>query len=111
MDPSQMNALLFGLGFGIVVVFALGNLTVFVLIGIPWLRALLHGTPVSLPRIIAIRLRGNSPALLIDAYTTLIHSSVPTTIDAVERTYLESKSRVMTSQDLVDIMKTKVAEP
>jgi len=108
VDPSQTYLLLFA--FAMIAVFTLIVFVVFVLLGRLWLRALLHGTSVPIVRIIAMQIRGNPPSLLIDAYTTLVHSNVPTTLDAVERTYIESKHRILTSQDLVDIMKTRAAE-
>jgi hypothetical protein len=52
-----------------------------------------------------MRLRGNPPMLLIDAYISLRRAGIPTTIVAVEETYIDNKNRVSTSDDLVELVK------
>ncbi len=57
---------------------------IFVLLVRKWLRAVLHGVPVSFIRIVAMRLRGNPPVLLIDAYIALKRAGIAGTIGDVE---------------------------
>jgi uncharacterized protein YqfA (UPF0365 family) len=91
----------------VVAVFGLFVLALFVFLGGPWLRAFLHGTPVPLVRIVAMRLRGNSPSLLIDAYIALRRAGVATTMDEVENAYIDAKQRILTSDDLVSIARSR----
>lgn len=78
---------------------------VFVLVLSPWLRAFLHGTPVSIIHIVAMRLRGNPPWLLIDAYIALTRADLRVTIGDVENAYVDARNRVLTSDDLVELVK------
>ena len=73
----------------------------------PWLRAFLHGAPVSLLHIIAMRLRGNPPTLLIDAYIALQRANIRATLADVENTYIDTKNQITTSDDLVAWVKQK----
>jgi uncharacterized protein YqfA (UPF0365 family) len=73
----------------------------------PWLRAALHRAPVPLPQIIGMRLRGNPPLLLIDAYIRLRRAGISTTIDEVENVYIDSSTRVSTSDNLVELVKQR----
>ncbi len=103
MDFMQ-NFVLFA-AFAIFAVFALIVIAVVVLVLRPWLRAFLHGTPVALVQIVAMRLRGNPPSILIDAYIALKRASVSTTIGEVENAYIDAKNRIVTSDDLVELVK------
>jgi len=85
--------------------FALIAIALVVLVGRPWLRAFLHGTPVSVVQIVAMRLRGNPPLILIDAYIALKRARISTTIGEVENAYINWHNRIATSDDLVDIVK------
>lgn len=91
----------------IVMLFALIMVAVLVLVGRHWLRAFLHGTPVPLISIIAMRLRGNPPSLLIDAYIMLRRAQISTTIGDVENAYIDARNRVATSDDLVELVKKR----
>ena len=84
------------------VVFALILFAVFVLVR-PWLRAALNAAPVSLFPIVAMRLLGNPPTLLIDAYIALKHAGMSVTIGDVD-VYVENRNRVSTSDDLVELV-------
>ncbi len=84
---------------------ALVAVFVFVLILRPWLRAFLHGAPVSIIHIVAMRLRGNPRWLLIDAYIAIRRANVGATIGEVENAYVGCRSRVLTSDDLVELVK------
>jgi uncharacterized protein YqfA (UPF0365 family) len=85
--------------------FCLGLIALFCWLARPWLRAFLHGAPVPLMQITAMRLRGNRPMLLIDAYIALRRSGVPVTIGHVEQYYIDARNRVFTSEDLVELVK------
>lgn len=92
--------------FAIFVLFSGGG---FFLLGRPWLRGLLYGTPVPFVRILAMRLRGNPPLLLIDAYIALQRAGVSATIDDVENVYIDSRTRIVTSDDLAELVKATAA--
>lgn len=89
-------------------VFALILFAVFALLGGPWLRAALNAAPVPLFHIVAMRLRGNPPTLLIDAYIALKRAGMSVTISDVEDVYIDSRNRVSTSGDLVELVKKGV---
>ncbi|MDP6718159.1 MAG: flotillin-like FloA family protein [Pirellulaceae bacterium] len=89
------------------VVFALILFAVIVLLVRPWLRAALNAAPVPLIPIVAMRLRGNPPTLLIDAYIALKHAGMSTTIGDVENVYIDNRNRVSTSDDLVELVKQR----
>ena len=80
---------------------------IFVALIVPWLRAHLHGSPVSLPHIVAMRLRGTPPTLIIEAHATLKRAGMSATVVDVEKNYLDNKRRILTSQDLVSLVKQK----
>ena len=77
---------------------------IFILLFRPWLRAFMHGTPVALVQIVGMRLRGNPTRLLIDAYITLKRAGFPITIAEVENAYIDYKSRIFGSDDLVELI-------
>jgi len=76
----------------------------FVVVVRPWMRTFFHGLPVSIIQIIAMRLRGNSPSLLIDSYISLKRAKVMTTIEDVENVYIDARNRILTSDDLVKLV-------
>ena len=78
---------------------------VFVPVLRPWLRALFHGAPVSILHIVGMRLRGNPPRLLIDAYIALRRADLEVTIGDVENAYIDGRNRILTSDDLVELVK------
>jgi len=68
----------------------------------PWLRARLGGAlDVHVAHVVGMRLRGNPPMLLIDAYLKLLHSGKQTTIQMVESCYIANKGRVPDVDTLV----------
>jgi uncharacterized protein YqfA (UPF0365 family) len=67
----------------------------------PWLRVLLSGGKVSIFDILGMRLRGNPPSLLIDAYLALLMSNQDMSIAKVERVYIANKSRILFADDIV----------
>jgi uncharacterized protein YqfA (UPF0365 family) len=87
----------------------LGLFVFFFLFFRAWVRAIMNGFPVPLMSIITMRLRGVPSILLVDAYTALRRAGNETTIRELEETYLASRTRVRTSQDLVGLVKSKTA--
>ncbi len=98
------NTFLF-VGVAMLAFLALIVLAVLALLMRPWLRAALHAAPVPLPQIIGMRLRGNPPLLLIDAYISLRRAGISTTIGEVENVYIDSRNRILTSNDLVELVR------
>ena len=74
-----------------------------------WVRAILTGFPISFLSILTMRLRGVPPVLLVDAYTALRRAGIDTTVREVEELYLDNRTRVRTSQDLIGLVKSKAA--
>lgn len=70
-----------------------------------WLRAFLSGALVPFPNLIMMRLRGNPPLLLIDAYIVLKHQGVSVSIGEIEKTYIVHRSQITASDDLVELVK------
>jgi uncharacterized protein YqfA (UPF0365 family) len=85
----------------------LATLAIFVALLRPWLRAFLSGTPVTAIRILAMRLRGNPPDLLVDAYGTLKRGGSSVSIDELETAYMDARSRVATAEDLVQVIRKR----
>ncbi len=87
---------------GVVVGVALTMLTNAVLFYfVPWLRLLLSGTPVSLPSLLAMRLRGSPVALIAEVYASQVHAGQKQlTIGKVEATYLAHRFNIESAGDL-----------
>lgn len=107
MDDTQLLWLIVAV---VAVLFCSMVTGVFVVLARHWVRALMSGAPVSLLSILAMRMRGNPPGLLIDAYGTLLRAGVNTTISEVEKMFLDNKTRVRTSNDLVALVKSKMSK-
>jgi hypothetical protein len=75
----------------------------------PWIRAFTAGAPVSVIEILGMRLRGNSPSLLVDAHLALRHSGIRTSIRDVESTYIAHKREIRDSHGLVKLVRDRVA--
>ncbi|MBL4884973.1 MAG: flotillin-like FloA family protein [Planctomycetaceae bacterium] len=71
----------------------------------PWLRAFLNAAPISFICVLAMRIRGNPPILLIDTYISLKHAGIAATISEVEVVYIENRNRIANSDDLVELVK------
>src|SRR5688572_9824386 len=87
----------------------LAVLTIFLLLGRHWIKAMMSGTPVSLFALIGMLLRGNPRSLLVDAYIQLNHRGSPATIADVELAYIANRHRVRTSHDLVSFVEERLA--
>jgi uncharacterized protein YqfA (UPF0365 family) len=86
--------------------FLLG-LLVFLLIalyGRIWLRALLSGARVTFPVLVAMRLRGNPPKIIVDAYVGLIHAGTDVSLAQVESLYIANKMEAYSSRELIAIV-------
>jgi uncharacterized protein YqfA (UPF0365 family) len=93
----------------VLLLFMLLFLSVFLFFFRQWIRALMSGAPVSMFSILGMRLRGNPVPLLIDAYIVLRRAGVNATISEVEGAYIDHRTRVRTSDDLVGIVNSKEA--
>lgn len=71
----------------------------------PWRHAFFSGVQVSLVQILGMRLRGNPPQLLVDAYIMLIKANVKVQIAYVEVVYIENKNRSDTPEQLAEMVK------
>jgi uncharacterized protein YqfA (UPF0365 family) len=83
-------------------------LVLFASVGRHWLRATTSGAPITLISVIGMRLRGSPPALVIDAYITLKRSGSPATISDVEGMYIDNRTRVRSSTDLVELVNNRL---
>lgn len=107
MDRSQL--LLF-VASGISMLALLLVMGMFLLLSRHWFRAYLHGAPVMLTQILGMRLRGNPPALLVDAFIILCCAGDKVTIGDVENTYVVNRARILGPDDLVEQVRNRQAE-
>jgi uncharacterized protein YqfA (UPF0365 family) len=75
-----------------------------------WVRAFTSGAPVPWPCLIGMRLRGNPPRLLVDAYIALLHGGTRATIAEVEKVFIANRSQVMFADDLVRLVRQQHAK-
>lgn len=80
-----------------------GTSLVFIIFAVlrPWLRLVFRGGLVSLTYFIGMRLRGTPVNLVIDAYTSLLHSGANVTLRDVEAHYVANQTRIMTARELI----------
>lgn len=76
----------------------------------PWQHAFFSGASVPLPQIIGMRLRGNPPILLIDAYILLRKADVNVQIGYVEVVYIENKNGIDSPEKLAELVKRYLKE-
>ena len=76
----------------------------------PWVHLKTRGGRGSLFYVFAMRLRGNPVLLIIDAYSSLLHSGVVLTLREVEAHYVANQARIMTVQDLVNSIRKDPVE-
>jgi hypothetical protein len=69
----------------------------------PWRRTFFSGAPLSLAYIIGMRLRGNPPDFLIDAYLELVKGGLRIPMDHVECMYINKKFQITTPHDLAQL--------
>jgi uncharacterized protein YqfA (UPF0365 family) len=96
--------------FSFIMGFIAGIATLFIFITLaflfrPWLHALFSGAAIPLARIIGMRLRGNPPNLLIDAYIAMIHAGETISINDIEAVYIANKSQATNPDTLVRLVR------
>lgn len=99
LDPLSFVA---GFTCSLVFIFVAGVMLFLVL---PWFRAFLSGTPLSLFQVLGMRLRGSPIKLLLDAQVALVHSGLQVDMREVESIYLANRGRILDLQDLVDAVR------
>ena len=88
-------------GAGIIAIFL-----VILLLLKPWRRAFFSGAHVPLSYIIGIRLRGNSPDFLIEAYIELVKGGISIPLGHIECIYIQNKYTIKTPHDLAKMALT-----
>jgi uncharacterized protein YqfA (UPF0365 family) len=71
----------------------------------PWIRMKLSGGRGSLFQILCMQLRGNSPMLIVEAYTSLLHSGDEVRLMEVESQYVANRAKITTSGDLMEFVR------
>jgi hypothetical protein len=71
----------------------------------PWIRMKMTGGSGSLLQILAMRLRGNPTMLIVEAYTSLIHSGDKVHLMEVESQFVANRAKVSSSSDLMEIVR------
>src|SRR4029078_11637344 len=77
----------------------------------PWLRGLLSGVPVSMARLLGMRIRGVPPRLIVDAIVTLVHRGYPINRDLwyhTESLYLAQRGLIQSPEQLADLMERQL---
>jgi uncharacterized protein YqfA (UPF0365 family) len=70
-----------------------------------WLRVKLSGGRESLIHILGMRLRGAPTAMIIDAYTSLLHSGEDVRLSEVESQYIANSNRIGDARGLLEHMR------
>ena len=73
-----------------------------------WLRALLAGAPVSIPMLVAMRLRRVPYALIVDARITTVKAGINIPIENFETHYLAGGDIIQTTQGLINAGKAGI---
>jgi uncharacterized protein YqfA (UPF0365 family) len=66
-----------------------------------WLKAITARVRITPAEIIAVRLRGMSPSILIGAHIALLKSGAAPSLSSVETCYRQNKTRIACIDDLV----------
>jgi len=74
-----------------------------------WLRALLSGATVGFPTLIAMRLRGVSASLIVDARITSVKAGIEISANDLEAHYLAEGNVIQTVQALIAADKANIA--
>ncbi|QDT40688.1 hypothetical protein Pan241w_07460 [Gimesia alba] len=75
---------------------------------LPWRRALLCHSHVSILNIIAIRLRGHSPELLIDTLVRLRMKDRDVEIQQIERCYIKNRQTYLDASTLAALVEQEI---
>lgn len=105
MNPQHLGFILIGLAVLVTGVFAF---VILVLVR-PWIKGFMSGCPVSLFDLLGMRLRGNNPNLLIEAYVMLRMRNIPVNIQDVEREYAANKHQINSSAELAKRIQNRVS--
>ena len=102
----------------VMVVFAVVTLLFFLIIfatfaflAAPWMRAFLSGAPFSLVQILAMRLRGVPPNLIVDSVVTLVHRGHPfdrRLCAEAESLYLAQRGMIQSPEQLADLVEKRL---
>ncbi|MCC6695208.1 MAG: flotillin-like FloA family protein [Candidatus Hydrogenedentes bacterium] len=76
----------------------------------PWIKAYLSGAHVQLLQIVAMRLRGNPPIRIIDAYVQMTKRGHRISIDVVEATFIAHQENATSVDALVRILEEQLAQ-
>ena len=71
----------------------------------PWIRMKMTGGRGSLLQILGMRLRGNPTMLIVEAYTSLIHSGDKVHLMEVESQFVANRANVSSSSDLMEVVR------
>ena len=79
----------------------------FMMVFRPWYRAARHGTLITFPTILVMRLRGYPISIFVDACIELKQAGVQVTIAELATSYSQHKDRIVTSADLADLVRNE----
>lgn len=71
----------------------------------PWIRLKMSGGRGSLLSIVGMRLRGTPPLMIVDAYTSLLHSGEKVRLAEVESQYVANRAQIMDTRDLLNLVR------
>jgi uncharacterized protein YqfA (UPF0365 family) len=74
----------------------------------PWVRACLSGYPVHIMMVLGMRLRGVSPALVLDACVMLVKRGIKVPTADVECTYLARRGEITNSDQLAAVVEREL---
>ena len=92
-------------GIGISIVLCVLYFVVKDFLVLPWLGARFSGVPVPMMQIIGMRLRGNPPKLLVNAYIALIRAGEKISVAEVEATYMTHRNEAKDIVTLVQLVR------
>lgn len=73
----------------------------------PWIRLKMTGGRGSLLQIMAMRIRGTPPMMIVEAYTSLLHSGEDVRLMEVESTYVANRAKIMDARDLMEHVRNR----
>ena len=76
----------------------------------PWFKSVLSGAPVSVLQVVAMRLRGNPPGLILDAYVQMTKRGQRISLDVIEATYMAHPGNAASVEALVRALEEQCAE-
>lgn len=94
-------------GIALVVLLVVFGIILFSFFG-TWLKATLSGAPVSIPTLVAMRLRGVPYSLVVDARITAIKAGIEISSDQLEAHYLAEGNIIQTVQSLIAADKAEI---